>query len=313
MQARPRVVVLLNAAAGTLEARGSATLRDALALAFERHRIFAILKVLQGRDLHAAAAQAVQRVENKEFDAIVVGGGDGSIRTVTQALAGSDVPLGILPLGTLNHFARDLGIPATIDEAVALIAAGNTHLIDVGAVNSEIFVNNASLGIYPYLVLERELLRRRQGLAKWSAMILAGIGVIRRLPIRHLSISTEGLVETGRSHGVFIGNNEYSLTTHAFGRRARLDRGELCIYVTKAHGAPALFRLACRAVLGLLDTRRDLRAIKVAEAEIRVHAARLLIALDGEVEILRPPLRYRSWPGALRVFAPSRDQPLFKP
>ncbi|KAB0265578.1 diacylglycerol/lipid kinase family protein [Microvirga brassicacearum] len=241
MQARPRVVVLLNAAAGALEARGSATLLDALTSAFEHHRIFATLKVLHGRDLHAAASQAVQRVENKEFDAIVVGGGDGSVRTVTHALAGSNVPLGILPLGTLNHFARDLGIPATINEAVALIASGKTRLIDVGAVNGEIFVNNASLGIYPYLVLERELWRRRQGLAKWSAMIMAGLGVIRRLPIRHLSISTEGLVEAGRSHGVFIGNNEYSLTAQAFGRRARLDRGELCIYVTKAHGSSLCF------------------------------------------------------------------------
>jgi diacylglycerol kinase family enzyme len=304
METRLRVVVLLNASAGTLEARGGENLGDAVASAFEHHGIAATLQVLSGPDLQAAAERAVQRVREQELDALVVGGGDGSIRTVAHVLAGTGVPLGILPLGTLNHFARDLGIPVDLKETVALIAAGKTCSIDVGEVNGETFINNSSIGLYPYLVLERERKRSRQGLSKWTAMILAAFRVLRHLPIRRLWISTEGSSEPCRSPSVFLGNNEYSLTPLAFGRRERLDEGKLAIYVAKAQSRLALFRLACRAILGLLDQQVDLRAMKVAKAEIRSRSSKLLVALDGEVEVLRPPLLYRTRPGALRVFAP---------
>ncbi|WP_414476031.1 diacylglycerol/lipid kinase family protein [Microvirga sp. M2] len=305
MQPPLRVVVLLNAAAGTLQAQGGTALADAVAAAFRLHRITAILETLHGPELDTAAKRAAQQAHNREIDAVVVGGGDGSIRTVAQALAGSEVPLGILPLGTLNHFARDLGIPTAVDDAVALIAAGATRHIDVGEVNGEIFVNNSSLGLYPYLVLERERWRRHTGLARWSAMILAGLGALQRLRMRRFSIRTEGVVEPYRSSGVFIGNNEYSLETGAFGRRARLDGGRLCIYVGSAQGRVALIRLAFRAALGLIDAGRDLRAMKVSRAEILLQKDRLLVALDGEIRVLQPPLQYRSRPGALRVFGPS--------
>jgi diacylglycerol kinase family enzyme len=306
MQSPLRVVVLLNASAGALQAHGGAALADAVVAAFREHRISATQETLHGPDLQAAAKRAAQRAHSREVDAVVVGGGDGSVRTVAQALAGSDVPLGILPLGTLNHFARDLGVPTTVDGAVALIAAGTTHRIDVGEVNGEIFVNNSSLGIYPYLVLERERWRRRRGLAKWSAMILAGLGVFRRLRVRRLWIHTDGGAEPHRSSGVFIGNNEYTLAARAFGRRALLDGGRLCLYVSRVEGRLALFRLACRAALGLLDAHRDLRVMKVSQAEIRIRKSRLLVALDGELRVMQSPLHYRSRPGALRVFGPSR-------
>jgi diacylglycerol kinase family enzyme len=216
-----------------------------------------------------------------------------------------DIPLGILPLGTLNHFARDLGVPTAMDEAVALIAAHKTEFVDVADINGETFVNNSSIGIYPYLVLERERRRRRHGLSKWTAMILAAFRVLRHLPLRRLSISAEGSIEPYKSPSVFIGNNEYSLTAPAFGRREKLDAGELCIYVAKSQSRPALLRLVIRALLGFSDEPGDLRAMKVRKAEIRSRSSRLLVALDGEVTILRPPLHYRTRPGALRVFVPA--------
>jgi diacylglycerol kinase family enzyme len=137
METRLRVVVLLNASAGTLEARGGENLGDAVASAFEHHGIAATLEVLPGPDLQAAAERAVQRVREQELDALVVGGGDGSIRTVAHVLAGTGVPLGILPLGTLNHFARDLGIPADLKEAVALIAAGKKPVLSMWVRSTE--------------------------------------------------------------------------------------------------------------------------------------------------------------------------------
>ncbi|QRM33638.1 diacylglycerol kinase family protein [Microvirga sp. VF16] len=178
MSSRPRVAVLLNISAGMLESQSSDTLRAALTAAFEQHRVSAVLEFLTGPELHKAAQHAAHRIKDQELDAIVVGG-DGSIRTVAHVLAGTDIPLGILPLGTLNHFARDLGIPTTIDEAVALIAAGQTHLFDVGEVNGEAFINNSSIGLYPYLVRERERRQHREGISKLSALIVSGFRVLR--------------------------------------------------------------------------------------------------------------------------------------
>ena len=83
-----------------------------------------------------------------EIDAVVVGGGDGSIRTVASVLAETSVPLGVLPLGTLNHFVKDLGIPLPLEEAAATIAAGHLRVVDLAEVNGRVFVNNVSLGLY---------------------------------------------------------------------------------------------------------------------------------------------------------------------
>src|SRR6202035_2250089 len=218
-----------------------------------------------------------------ELDAVVVGGGDGSIRTVASVLAGSDVPLGIIPLGTLNHFARDLRIPVFADRAVAVIASGEQRYVDVGEINGKIFINNSSIGIYPYLVLERERRRRRKRLSKWSAIVLALPRAIRHLPLFQLRVRIQGFVETCRSPCVLIGNNEYRLTVPAFGRRDRLDRGELCLYVAKAQIPLLLFWLACRCILGLLDQQRDLassRAIPRISARIGdAYSLRLMVRL----------------------------------
>ncbi len=122
MPLRPRVAVLLNASAGMLEAQRSDILREALAVSFEQHGISAALEFLAGPELHATAQHAAQGFRDQELDAIVVGR-RRQHRTVAHVMAGTAIPLGILPLGTLNHFARDLGIPTTIPHAVALIAS----------------------------------------------------------------------------------------------------------------------------------------------------------------------------------------------
>ena len=158
-----RVVVLLNASAGAIEREGPDKLRGILEAAFAKQGISARLNFLKGADLHSGAERALQRATRGEIDAIIASGGDGSIRTVAGVLADSGVPLGVIPLGTLNHFAKDLNIPISVDEAVGVIAAGETRLVDVGEVNGHIFINNSSIGIYPYLVLDRERQRRRQG------------------------------------------------------------------------------------------------------------------------------------------------------
>ena len=303
-----RVIVLLNKVAGTAGRRADEMLGKALVSAFALQRISANVELVTPAELAAAAQGACRRITGGEFDGIVVGGGDGTIHTVANALAGSAIPLGIIPLGTLNHFAKDLGIPLGLDAAVATIAAGQARPVDVGELNGEIFINNSSIGIYPYLVLDRERIRRRRGLVKWAAMLLAGLRTLRHFPMRRLSICGEGWVEPVRSPCVFVGNNEYRLSVPGFGRRERTDGGELCVYVAKQQSRLGLFWLALRTYLGFLAQERDLRTFKLTTVEISARRRRLLVALDGEVRMIRAPLRYRIRPGDLQVFVPAAAQ-----
>jgi diacylglycerol kinase family enzyme len=300
-----RVAALLNASAGTIEGQAEVAQRDVLESAFRKHGFCAILEFLPSADLRAAAERALQQVLNRELDAVIVGGGDGSIQTVASVLAGSDVALGILPLGTLNHFAKDLGIPLAVEAAVGVIATGITRSVDLGEVNGAVFINNSSIGIYPYLVFERERQRRRERLSKWKRVILAGLRVLRRLPLFRLVVRVEGRSESIRSPLVFVGNNEYNLALPAFGTRERLDRGELCLYAAKAPHRLSLFWLACRCIVGFVDQQRDLRIFKGRTVEISARRHWLLVAIDGEIKTMRSPLRFRTRPGALRVFAPA--------
>jgi len=301
-----RVAALLNAAAGTIQRQGKGGLRDTLTSAFSQHGILATLQFPTAGELESAAEQVLRQVSTGEIDAIVVGGGDGSIRTVASVLAGSGVPLGIIPLGTLNHFAKDLGIPLDPERAVATIAAGHVLPIDVGEANGEIFINNSSIGFYPHVVLERERRRRKHGLSKWVAMALAGLRVLWHLPVFRLSIRVEGQAEPYRSPSVLIGNNAYNLSVPAFGSRETLNEGRLYLYVAEARTRLALFWLACRCLFGNVDQQHDLRILNGLSAEISTrHRRRLLVAFDGEIRALRPPLHYRIRPQALRVFGPA--------
>ena len=171
--------MLLNAGAGTASHRGADGLRGDLAAALEALDVSAEFEFCSGPDLKRFAEGALARAQAAEIDAVVVGGGDGSIRTVASVLAGTNVPLGILPLGTLNHFAKDLGIPLHLKEAAQVIAKGKTRAVDLAEVNGETFINNSSIGIYPYIVLDRERRRAHHKLAKWMAMVPALFRVLK--------------------------------------------------------------------------------------------------------------------------------------
>jgi diacylglycerol kinase family enzyme len=300
-----RVAALLNRTAGTIAGEGETSLRRILTAAFQKHGISVNLEFLPAAGLGSAAERALKQVLNRELDAVIVGGGDGSIQTVASVLAESGAPLGILPLGTMNHFAKDLGIPISVEGAVGVIATETARSVDLGEVNGHIFINNSSIGIYPYMVLQRERERRQKRLAKWTAMILAGLRVLRNLPLFRLRIRFETLSELIRSPCVFVGNNEYHLRPPAFGRRERLDRGELCLYAAKAQNRLSPFWLGCCCILGLVDQQRDLRIFKGRTAEISARRRWLLVATDGEVKTMRSPLQYRIRPQALRVIAPA--------
>jgi diacylglycerol kinase family enzyme len=307
-QAQPlRVAVILNQAAGAITCRDGKNLAETVTAAFAQHGITAKLAFFSGEELKAGAERLFSRAKNDGIDALVVGGGDGTIATVAGVLADTGFPIGILPLGTFNHFAKDLGIPLEVEQAVEVIAAGGVQSVDLGEVNGETFINNSSIGIYPYLVVDRERLRAERGMSKWRAMVLAALRTLRQFPLRRLRIRAGDVAEPYRSPCVFIGNNEYCLTGRVAGKRQRLDAGQLCVYVAKQQSRLGLIWLALRSLFGFLDQSRDLRAVKVPDVKITSRTSRLLVAMDGEVAILRTPLCYRARPNALQVFAPQDD------
>ncbi|HKP35274.1 MAG TPA: diacylglycerol kinase family protein [Pyrinomonadaceae bacterium] len=251
--------------------------------------------------------ELAQTAAENDCTVVVAGGGDGTINTVAAQLVNNDKALGVLPLGTMNHFAKDLNIPLELDGAVQTIIAGHVTNVDLGEVNGRIFVNNSSLGLYPSIVREREK-KQRLGSGKWPAYMWAAVAVLRRYPFLDIRLNIEGRSLVRRTPFVFIGNNEYEMETLNVGGRACIDAGELSLYVTNRTGRLGLFRLALRALLGGLKQDKDFLAMCTKEIWIGTKHKRIRVALDGEVTVMEPPLHYRVLPLKLRVLAPAREK-----
>jgi diacylglycerol kinase family enzyme len=237
--------------------------------------------------------------------AIVVGGGDGTLNAAASILIGTNITLGILPLGTLNHFAKDLRIPLELGAAARTIAAGNTAEVDVGAVNDRFFINNSSLGLYPKMVQRREMQRLRLRRGKWPAFVWAAVAVFRRYPFLEVRVSIDGTALVRRTPFVFIGNNKYEMEGFRIGRRERLDGGKLSLYVANRIGRLGLLRLAVRALFHRLDQERDFDSIYAKSIVVETRRDRLHVATDGEVSRITTPLEYRVLPAALSVLVPA--------
>jgi diacylglycerol kinase family enzyme len=304
-----RVIALMNSGAGAFNQTLAAEVEHELVDAFSHLGVTADLRFVDGEGLRQAAQRALAEAQRGEADVVVVGGGDGSIRTVAGVLADTSVPLGVIPLGTLNHFAKDLDIPLAVEDAAATIAAGRTRMVDLAEVNGETFINNSSIGIYPYMVIDRERRRANHKLAKWMAMVPAFFRMLRHFPRRRLRIAAEGFARPYRTPCLFVGNNEYGMELFTFGRRDRLDAGRLWLYVVKPRSPWEFFLMVCRLCFGHLDQARDLDMFALAEAEIGAKSSRLPVALDGEVRIMHTPLHYRSRPAALKVLVPKSGIP----
>jgi diacylglycerol kinase family enzyme len=218
------------------------------------------------------------------------------------ASAGRDVVLGVIPLGTLNHFAKDLGVPS-IDVALDVIAAGNIERVDVGEVNGRVFVNNSSIGLYPEMVVQRDEDQRLHGAGKWPAMLRAAFRTLMRFPLLHVAIALADRVFSAKTPIVFVGNNEYDHDVLALGTRRRLDRGRLAVYTIRATRRLHMFWVLLRSLVGR-GTHDDFEEHTVERADIATTKRSVRVALDGEVVRMKPPLVYKSRPGALRVFAP---------
>ena len=256
-----------------------------------------------GADMIAAARKAIAG----GVQVVVAGGGDGTINAVASVVAGSGVDFGVLPLGTLNHFAKDLGIPLELDEAVRNVAEGRRVEVDVGEVNDRIFLNNSSLGLYPDIVRDREKQQHRLGRGKWLAATWAAVAALRRFPFLDVGVGVDGRQHARRTPFVFIGNNEYIMQGLAIGERQRLDGGTLSLYVAQRPGRLGLVRFAWRALCGRLAQERDFDVMLSDKFDIKTRHRRLRVATDGEVTVMTTPLHYRIRPAALAVIVPQQQ------
>lgn len=296
---------MLNPRSGSLAKLGIDRGRERVAAICAANGFAATIAVLRGSGIGGRIKEIVGREKSAPgFDTVIMGGGDGSVGTAASVLAGSEIPLGILPLGTRNHFARDLGLPLDLEGAVRLIASGRIDRIDVGEVNGRVFLNNSSVGIYPHLVAERDRYSRRRP-ARSIAVALALCRVLWRLPRSKVRVLAPGWEAERRTTCLFIANNTYRLDAFADAKRVRLDRGKLSLYMANAESRLALLQLAIRALLGRLQPDHDFTRVSLDAVEIFVRRRRVRVALDGESLVFRPPLHYRIRPRALRVILPA--------
>jgi diacylglycerol kinase family enzyme len=244
-------------------------------------------------------------VAERGDELLVVGGGDGTVSAAASALVGTETRLGLLALGTLNHFARDLGIPTDLEDAAKLIASGHERLVDVGEMNGRIFINNSAIGLYPLMVVDRDLQRKRLGRSKRLAMVVASVRTLVRFNHHRLTL-TVNEERTGRVDTplLFVGNNDYRIDLGAAGKRESLDDGELCVFVMRKKTRRGMIAASVRALFDRARSDHMVRLEHVARLRVAAQQAQLAVSLDGEVVRAEPPLDYKIRKKALRVIAP---------
>lgn len=315
-------LIVLNCQAGT---DSKDDLPEKIAALFAKYRFpIRVLLITPEIDLR----QAIREEIDQGCKLVVAGGGDGTINAVASHALGccgpsGSVTFGVLPLGTLNHFAKDLGIPTDLESAVRTVIDGATgsgamKAVDAGEVNGKLFLNNSSMGLYPQLVRDREAQQVR-GRGKWLAFTKSLFAVMLSYRFFRVHLSIDGRELVRITPLIFIGNNHYKLSGFDLGSREALDAGKLAIYIPHSIGRIGLIWLSLRAVLG--NVRKD-DSFDEYQAEefyidtrsirrwhwLRSRKKRLQnVAVDGEVLLLEKPLRYRILKKALNVLVPRKE------
>jgi diacylglycerol kinase family enzyme len=248
-------------------------------------------------------AEVIPQAIEQGATRIAVAGGDGSLSTAANALAGTPVELAPIPGGTLNHLARDLGIPLELDEAVALARDGRAAPVDVGQVNDRVFLNTSSVGAYPLFVRTRERFEKRWGYR--LASVFAALRLLYRLPLFDVTLLVEGERRTYRTPLVFIGVGERELQLPTLGSRREGGQPGLHVMVVRHRSGARLLAFALAAVARGVPsvTRTPALDAFLVDACTIAHQRRT-IAVDGELVQEDGVLEYRRWPDALQVVQP---------
>lgn len=246
-------------------------------------------------------------IESVNYDVVAASGGDGTVNMMAGLLQGKDIALGVIPSGTLNHFAKDLNIPLTLKGSVKLIATKETSYIDTASVNSRLFLNNSSIGIYPLAVRKRDTQQSMLRRNKWLSMLYGVLSVLKKFPLYAVRIKTENETLLFRSPIVFIGNNEYSIELLTMGSRKSLSGGKLSLYLARSNTRLKMLKLVLFAFLNRLKDSGELEMRLVDEVIIESRKKSLSVSIDGEVEQIQPPLYYKINRNNLKVIFPKES------
>ena len=292
-----KLPVLINSGGGSAGKDAIEQVTAALAKA----GLDAAIEQVDGPDLDARATE----LANRGAKTIVACGGDGTLSAVGGALAGTQTALGILPLGTLNHLARDLGISFDLDQAAATLAAGHRQQIDVAELNGRVFVNNSAIGLYPLMVADREGQEERLGRSKKFAMLVAGVRTLFRFHHYRLSLTiNDNETATLETPLLFVGNNLYRTTMPRAGCRDRLDDGKLSVVITRKSGRAAMIHGMLLSLIGRASTKQLIELDDVTRLRVASRRSEITVSADGETLHLPLPLDYRIRPRALWVIGP---------
>jgi len=248
---------------------------------------------------------ALDRCLAERVDAVFALGGDGTLRAVAARLAGSGIPLGPLPGGTFNYFVRNLGLPNRPLEAMEAMGAGTLRSVHVGEVNGQVFLNNASFGLYRSLIEERERHKARLGRSRAVALVSGLLTLLRAHRVYHVELRTGETQRALDSPMVFFGCNALQLSRLS-PRLAQCAReGRLAVLALRPIGRADVLALGARALTGTLEGAEQVEMLCAESLQVERAGHTVRCALDGEVRKLLLPLEVRLRRDALRVLAPA--------
>lgn len=258
-------------------------------------------------DTDAPMAGVIDRAIGEGAEIVVAAGGDGTVMAVADALQGRDVPMAVLPLGTFNFFARGLGLSEVPEEAAGEILGGRPHDIRIGMVGDQAFLNNASLGIYPAILRERETVYSRWGrfrmAAHWSVIKTF---LKFRKPMR-MTITADGETEERRSALVFVARSAYQLQRFGIEGSEAIDADRFAVLIARASTRLELFAMTFRLAIGKPLRGRDYDLLTPRELTIETRRKRTLLAYDGEKTRARGPFRFHMSDRPLKIILPDSD------
>ncbi len=292
--------VVLNRDSGTLRDGDAEKMAETIAEIVRTHHHSADVKLVAGSEIEAALAAA-----RKSHDAVLVGGGDGTISTAAAVFAGHKTALGILPLGTMNLFARALAIPLKLEDAVTALVTGETRRIDVGEVNGEIFVHHVTLGLHPRIVAGREKQSYRSRLGKKLAGLRTWWKLVRQAPRLRLRLEFDKERLSLRTASLIIANNPFVEKLGGLPHSEVPDQGKLAVYAAQTRDWKELLAMSAQAGLGKWESNSRLDFLEGRQVVIHAQRRKLLVSVDGELIHLATPLKARILPGSLQVLCPA--------
>jgi len=233
----------------------------------------------------------------------VAAGGDGTINTVIQPLVNTDAILAVIPVGTYNHFARDLGIPLPWREALEVVTGGEIKPIDAARINERFFVNNISMGLYPELVARRE--EKGRDYPRWKARLYAAFGTLQKYPHIAVTLDSEHHHEVIRTHVLMISNNTYDLSRIGIeAPRKALEEGRLTVYWLPHVPRLALTKFVAHYLAGRVHEAPGFRSFRTSRIQLQSPKRHLDLGIDGEVVTMDTPLTITIMPQSLSVKVP---------